>query len=65
MKKITDNRAGISWKLQNKLEDIGFADCVFTNRKEKPYAEEITETGGRGPKNRVENKRQENHYIGK
>jgi hypothetical protein len=36
--------------------------CVFTNRK---YAEEITETGGRRPKNRVKNKRQENHYIGK
>jgi hypothetical protein len=24
--------------------------CVFTDRKEKPYAEEITKTGGRGRK---------------
>jgi hypothetical protein len=50
----------ITWKLQNKLEDIELADD--TNRKEKPYAEE---TGGRGPKNRVENKCQENQHSEK
>jgi hypothetical protein len=33
--------------------------------KEKPYAEEITKTGGKGPKNMVENKRQENQDIEK
>jgi hypothetical protein len=26
MKKVTDNRTGIAWKLQSKLEDIKFVD---------------------------------------
>jgi hypothetical protein len=50
------------WNNMEIAEQIGryrvFRRCVFTNRKEKPYAEEITKTGGRGLKNRVENKRQ-------
>jgi hypothetical protein len=35
MKKVTDNRTGISWKLQNKLEDIEFADdvCLLTEKR--------------------------------
>jgi hypothetical protein len=45
-----DNRTRITRKLQNKLEE-----------KEK----EITKTGGKGPKNVVETKRQENQDIEK
>jgi hypothetical protein len=54
MKKITDNRTGITMEI-----------AVVTNRKEKPYAEEIIKTGGRGLKNRLENERQESLDIEK
>jgi hypothetical protein len=41
--------------LQKKLEDIEFADDVWLpTEKRTPCAEEITKTGGRIPKNRVE-----------
>jgi hypothetical protein len=34
-KKLTDNRTGITWKLQNKLEDMEFADdvCLLTEKR--------------------------------
>jgi hypothetical protein len=47
MKKVTDTRIGVC------------RPCVFTNR-EKPCEEGITKTEGRSPKNRLENKREEN-----
>jgi hypothetical protein len=35
LKKVTDNRNGITWKLQNKLEDIEFSDdvCLLTEKR--------------------------------
>jgi hypothetical protein len=34
-KKVTDNRTGITWKLQSKLEDIEFANgvCLLTEKR--------------------------------
>jgi hypothetical protein len=62
-----DNEKGNRQQNQNNMEiieQIGryrvCRQCVFTNRKEKPYAEEITQTGGKSPKKKIENKRQGN-----
>jgi hypothetical protein len=35
MKKVTDNRTGIAWKLQSKLEDIKFVDDMVENKRQK------------------------------